>query len=496
MFANYDVVIIGGGVIGCSISRWLSKYNLRILLIERSEDVCSGTSKANSGIIHGGYAAREGSLKCEMNLKGNPMFTKAQKELNFEFKRIGSFVEAIEESEIEVLEEEKRKGDIRNIPGEIIKDIKKIRDMEPNINKSVKAVYYCPVAGIIWPFGLTIALAENAYNNGVNFLFSSPVTSIKKIKAGNDHFEIKAGNQYISARYIINAAGVYADKIANMVGLNNFKISVRKGDYILLDKDTFPLNHIIFPVPSEFSKGILVSPTIHGNTFIGPNSNPQDDKADVATTTLGLNEIISGAKKLFPNISLRSAITNFAGLRAISNHDRDFIIESSEIDGFINVAGICSPGLSSSLAIAEKVVKILIDDVGVKLVEKSNWNPIRLPPIRLKDMNESSLSNAIKRNPQWGRIICRCETVTEAEIVEVIHRHGPLGAHSIDMIKKRLRPGMGRCQGAFCTPKIIKILSRELKIPVEQVPKNNPGSEYIVGRTKNIESTIWEGEVP
>jgi len=488
---NYDVTIIGGGVTGTAIARWISRYELKTILIEKEEDVCSGTSKANSGIIHAGYDPKEGTLMCEMNIKGNPMFDQAQKELHFDFKRCGSFVIAVEEEELKILKKEKEKGDKRGIPGEIITDIKRIKTMEPNITDRVVGVYYCPTAGIVWPFGLCISLAENAYQNGVHFLFESPVVEIKK---KTDYFEIKAGSNTINSKYIINAAGVHADLIAKMVGINDFYITPRTGEYILLDKNAMNLKVIMFPIPTEYSKGILVSPTTHGNTFIGPNSVLQDSKDDTSTTSEGLNEIIDGARKLFPSVPIRSAITNFAGLRAISSRNGDFIIEADKnVFGFVNAAGICSPGLSSCLAIAEKIIEILKNDIGIKLIEKPNWQPYRIPQKRLKDMNEQELALEIKKNPKWGRVICRCETVTEAEIVEAIHR--PLGAHSLDMIKKRLRPGMGRCQGAFCTPKLLKILSRELKIPIEKVTKNIKGTELIVGRTKNLQSIIWEGEI-
>ncbi|MHA1869803.1 MAG: NAD(P)/FAD-dependent oxidoreductase [Promethearchaeota archaeon] len=487
-----DIIIIGGGVIGSAIARWLSKYKLDIILVEREEDVCSGTTKANSGIIHGGYAAPEGTLKAELNIKGNPMFDKAQEELKFDFKRIGSFVVAVKEEEIDTLEVEKKKGDKRGVKGEIITDIKRIKTMEPLITDEVKAVYYCPSAGIIWPFGLTIALAENAHDNGVKFLFESPVTEIKVHNGKDYRFEVKAGSHLVFAKYIINAAGVFADKIAEMVGLKDFYIIPRKGEYILLDKGVMHISKILFPIPTKVSKGILVCPTTHGNVFIGPNSRVQEDKEDTATTGAGLNEIIAGARKLLPSVPLRKAITNFAGIRAISSTN-DFVIGTTKVEGFINVAGISSPGLSAALAIADYVVSILRDKVGLKLVEKPDYNPYRKPQVRLSDLDETKLNQLIKKNPAWGKIICRCETVTEAEIVEAIHR--PLGARSLDMVKKRLRPGMGRCQGAFCTPKILKILSRELKIPVEQVTKNIKGSEMVMGRTKNLESIIWEGEV-
>ncbi|MBD3352556.1 MAG: FAD-dependent oxidoreductase, partial [Candidatus Lokiarchaeota archaeon] len=350
---------------------------------------------------------------------------------------------------------------------------------------------HCPIAGIIWPFGFCISLAENAHENGVDFLFNSPVINITK---KGDIFEINAGTNLIRAKYVVNAAGLYADKMSEMVGDKSFSIRPRKGEYIILDKNAMNLSMVLFPIPTKFSKGILVCPTTHGNTFVGPNSNLIDDKEDIATTSDGLNEIITGARKLFPSVPIRAAITNFAGLRAISSRDGDFIIEQSKVEGFIHVAGICSPGLSSCLAIADRVVlDIMKEEMGIKLQENPKYNPYRKPQKRLKDMREDELGEAIAQNPKWGKVICRCETVTEAEIVEAIHR--PIGARSLDMIKQRLRPRMGRCQGAFCTPKLLKILSRELKIPIHKIKKNIKGSELIFGRTKNLESTIWEGEV-
>ena len=489
MIKNYDVAIIGGGVTGTAIARRLSKFDLKIILIEKHEDLASETTKSNSGILHGGYAAPKGTLKCEMNVRSNPMFDQAYDELKFDFERRGSFIVALEEDEMPTLEKELKQGNERGIKGEIITDIKIIKSMEPHITDNVHAVYHCPSAGLIWPFGLAIALAENARQNGVEILLESPVSNIKK---SNGQFKITVGNHEISSKYIVNAAGLYADKISNMVGNFDYTITPRKGDYIILDKSALNLNKILFPIPTEFSKGILVCPTTHGNTFVGPNSNIIEDKDDLSTSSAGLNEIIAGSRRLFPSVPFKSAITNFAGNRAISSRNGDFIIEQSKVDGFVEAAGICSPGLSSCLAIAERIEKILRNDVGVKLVEKTNYNPYRNVPIKLSDMNETQLNAAIKENPMWGRIICRCETVTEAEIVNAIHR--PIRSTSLDMIKKRLRPGMGRCNGGFCAPRVQKILSRELKVNMEQITKNDKGSELVVGRTKNLKSIIWEGK--
>ncbi len=487
----YDIAIIGGGVTGCAIARWLSQYKLKTILIEKHEDVASETTKANSAIIHAGYAAPEGSLRCKMNVKSNPMFDQAHKELGFEFKRVGSFVVAFTDENMKVLEKEKALADRRNIPGEIITDIKRIKTMEPNISDKVKGIFYAPTAGLVWPFGLTVSLAENAYENGVKFIFSSPVTDIKKTDSG---FIIQAGEKQIETQVIINAAGVFADEIAKMVGADDFTITPRKGEYILMDRGVVPINYILFPTPTIVSKGILVCPTIEGHTFIGPNAQNQEDKYNISTSSAGLNEIIVGGRKLLPSIPIRSAITNFAGLRAVSNRNGDFIIEPSAVNNFINVAGICSPGLSSCLAIAEYVVEIVRNSTTLKLEKKPNWNPNLIQQKRLVDMNEDELSEAIRERPQWGRVVCRCETVTEAEIVDAIHR--PIPSTSMDMIKKRVRPGMGRCQGGFCTPKILKILSRELNKPVTAITKNDKGSEMVFGRTKQLEIQPWKGDKP
>ena len=261
-----------------------------------------------------------------------------------------------------------------------------------------------------------------------------------------------------------------------------------------MDKGVAPINYILFPTPTIVSKGILVCPTLEGHTFIGPNAQNQESKEDISTSSAGLNEIIVGGRNLVPSIPIRSAITNFAGLRAVSSRNGDFIIEPSKVKNFINVAGICSPGLSSCLAIAEYVEEIVKDHTSLPMVEKPNWNPNITPQKRLEDMNEDELSAAIKERPQWGRVICRCETVTEAEIVDAIHR--PIPCTSIDMIKKRIRPGMGRCQGGFCTPKILKILSRELDKPVTEIAKNDKGSEMVFKRTKQLEVQPWKGVKP
>ncbi len=476
----YDVLIIGGGVIGCSIARNLSKYDLKICLLEKEADIASGTTKSNSGVVHAGYAAEREYIKRNLCIRGNKLYSKAFEELNFPFKRIGSFVVAIEDNQIKDLENYRKKGTEDGIPGlEVILDKKKILHMEPSLTKDVVGVLHAPSAGIVSPYEMTIALAENASINGVKFFRNQKVT---KIKHSDYIFTIKSRQKDYQSRNVINAAGLHARKISKMLGLDYFNILPRKGEYILFDRNVLQLNKILFPNPTKVSKGILVCPTVSGNTFVGPNAQNITDKRDISTTTAGLKEILEGSKRLVPGIPERSAIRNFAGLRAVPD-SYDFIIDNTDIYGFINVAGILSPGLTSCYAIAEKVEDFL-EFLGVDMKVKEDYNPIRPKPERFTDFTKEDLDNKIKEDPSWGRIICRCEMVPEKEIIDAIR--APVGATTIDGVKFRCRPGMGRCQGGFCQPRIIEILSRELNIPYDKVTKKGEDTNLLVGRTKDF----------
>ncbi len=476
----YDVIIIGGGVIGCSIARTLSKYNLKIALLEKEADIASGTTKANSGVVHAGYAAERQYIKRNLCIRGNELYTQAAKELNFPFKRIGSFVVALEDEQIKDLEEKKKQGTEDGIPGlEVILDKKKILEMEPNLTDQVVGVLHAPSAGIVSPYELTFALAENAAMNGVQFFRNQEVI---KILHRDYVFTIHARGSIYKSNNLINAAGLYADKISKMLGLDYFSILPRKGEYILFDKNALQLSKILFPMPTKVSKGILVCPTVHGNIFVGPNAQNITDIEDISTTEAGLKEVLEGGRTLVPNLPLRASIRNFAGLRAVPD-SYDFIIDNTDIYGFINVAGILSPGLTSCFAIAEKVVDYL-ELLGVELKVKENYNPYRPKPERFKDFTKQELDKKIKADPKWGKIICRCETVSEHEIIEAIH--APVGARTIDGVKFRCRPGMGRCQGGFCTPRVVEILSRELNIPYHQITKRGDDTHVLVGLTKEF----------
>ena len=476
----YDVIIIGGGVIGCSIARTLSKYDLNIALLEKEADVASGTTKANSGVVHAGYAAEREYLKRDLCIKGNKMYTQAVEELNFPFQRIGSFVVALEEDQIKDLERQRKEGAQDGVPGlELILDRERIKYMEPNITDEVVGVLHAPSAGLVSPYELTFALAENAAMNGVKFFLNQKV---RKIKHQNYVFVIKTKDKEFRANNVINASGVYAAKISRMVGMDYFDIMPRKGEYILFDRSAMHLNKILFPIPTKISKGILVCPTLHGNTFVGPNAQNITDKKDTSTTEAGLKEILEGARKLVPNLPVRASIRNFAGLRAVPD-SYDFIIDNTDVYGFINVAGILSPGLTSCFAIAEKVTGFL-ELLGLELNIKDDYNPIRPKPERFKDFSKEELDSKIQEDPTWANIICRCETIPEKEILNAIY--SPVGATTVDGIKFRCRPGMGRCQGGFCRPRIMEILARELKIPYEKVTKRGEDTRILLGKTKEI----------
>ena len=475
----YDVAIIGAGVIGSMIARELSRYCVKACLIEKEADVAMGTSKANSGIIHAGYNDKPGTLKAKFNMLGNEMMARVSKELDVHFKRTGSLVLAFNEADIKSIKELYYRGIANGVPEMKILDGAQARAMEPNVSHDVIGALYSPTAGIICPYELNIAAAENAVQNGVEIFLDNEVKSISKEKG---LFLIKTSKGRIRSRYAVNAAGVYADAISSMAGECDYTIKPRKGEYILLDKSQGGLVHtVIFQPPSKMGKGILITPTVDNNLLLGPTAEDVDDREDTRTTAPGLEEIIRGARKSVPAFDLKETITSFAGLRAISSTG-DFVIKASErVKGFINVGGIQSPGLTASPQIAKHVVEIL-ENEGLALKEKSGFNPERRRVLRFNEMSLEEKNEAIKNDSGFGNVICRCETVTEAEVIDCIRR--PLGARSLDGIKRRTRAGMGRCQGGFCGPKVMAILSRELGIPMDGVTKKGGGSKMLAGKTK------------
>lgn len=475
----YDVAIIGAGVIGTFIARELSRYKLDIALIDKESDVSNGTTKANSAIIHAGYDAKFGSNKGKFNALGNPMFDDICEELDVSLKRIGSLVVGFCEEDMVTIKDLFENGIKLGIPKIEILGYERIKEMEPNISSTVIGALYAPTGGIIGPWELAIALTENAVENGVDLLLNKEVKNIIKEK---DNYRITTDGGEIVSKYIINCAGVYADKINNMVATESFKILPRRGQYFILDKSAETLvNTVVFQCPTKLGKGILVAPTVHGNIIIGPDAEDLMDRDNLSTTSERLRFIKNSAKKSISNIPFDKIITSFAGLRAEPSTG-DFIIEESkEAKGFINVAGMKSPGLSSSPAIAKYVVQILRNISG-GLEEKVDFNPRRRKVVRFDTLSDEEKTRLIKEDSGYGRIICRCENITEGEIVDVIKRKA--GATTLDGIKRRVRPGSGRCQGGFCGPRVIEILARELEKDMNDIYKDGLNSYILTNKTK------------
>ncbi len=473
----YDVAIIGAGITGCSIAYELGKYNVKAIVIEKENDVAVGTTKANSAIVHGGYDPEVGTDMAKYNVKGNAYIKELCGKLDVAYKQIGALVCAFSEEEIAHVEELKARGEANGVPGLEIWDQAKVREAEPNISDAVVAALYSPTTGIVSPWELALALAETAATNGVEFKFNAPCTNITK--EGDVYtIETPAGN--VEAKYVCNAAGVYADVVNNYVCEESFKILPNKGEYYLLDKSQGTLvNHVIFQCPNEKGKGVLVSPTVHGNLIVGPDSQPSAAD-DCSTTTDGLNFVRTTALKSVPTINYRESIRNFAGVRARTAVHDFFIFEDKEQKGFFNISGMASPGLTSAPAIAVDLVKMM-EESGLELVAKEDICDSRKVN-RFKHMTNEERAEIVKANPLYGKIICRCETVTEGEIVDALHR--PITPTSIDGIKRRCNAGMGRCQGGFCGPRVQEIIARELGIALADVPQDRVGTKIITGETK------------
>ena len=461
-----DVIIIGAGVSGCAIARELSRYQLDICVLERESDICEGTSKANSGIVHGGFDAKPGTLKAKLNVLGNSMMDEMSKKLDFEFKRNGSMVVCQNEMGIPALEKLLEQGKENGVKGMKILKREQALELEPNLADGVYAVLYIPSGGIVCPFGMNIAYAENAAQNGVEFKLGTEVQLIERV--GQD-YRIQTNQGVFDTKYVINAAGVYADVFHNMVSELKIHIMPRRGDYCLLDKTAGDLvRHTIFQLPTEKGKGVLVTPTIHGNLLLGPTAIDIEDKEATATTAKGLQEVLEKCTKSVKNIPFKQVITSFAGLRAHEEHGEFIIGEVEDAKGFIDVAGIESPGLTSAPAIGIYVRDILAEKMELK--EKENFVEERKGIVRFLDLPKEEQNRLLQENQAYGQIVCRCEQITEGEILDAIHR--PLGATTLDGVKQRTRAGMGRCQAGFCTPKVMEILARELHLELKDIRKN------------------------
>jgi glycerol-3-phosphate dehydrogenase len=481
---NFHVAIIGGGVIGSAISWELSKYNIDIVVFEKGSDVASGTSKANSGVVHSGINSPTGSLKARFCLEGNKMFKALADKLGFSLKWVGKYVIAKNEVEYKELKRIKEVGDKNDVPDLEIKNGEDVKEKEPNI-PCYKALWV-PTAGIISPYEFTITFAENAAENNVNFLLQTQVLDIKKLAK---YFLIKTNKGEFYSQILVNAAGLNCKDIVLMLEEPNFQIYPCRGEYLILDKNYFNLiNSMIYTVPpKKFGVlGIHITPTVEGPILIGPSAEFIDDPEDKRTTKEKLNTLLNEAKKIIPNLPVKAVINGYSGIRCKLSSPKeggwtDYIIEESkQTPGLINLIGIESPGLTSAPAIANEVVKII--SKSTKLIPKSDFKVLKIRRKRFSEMNAREQSDLIKKDERWGRIICRCEHVTEAEVIKALTN--PIGAQTLSSVKYRCRAGLGRCQGGFCTQHIVRIMQDQFNIDVDDIKLKSSNSNLFSGRTR------------
>ena len=466
-----DIIVIGAGVVGCSIARELSKYNLDVLVVEKNSDVSEGISKGNSGIVHAGYNEKIGTLKAKLNIEGNKIFDDLSRDLQFPFKRNGAFILAFSDEEMKTLESLKENGEKLGVEGLEILTREEALNIEPNLNKEIVGVLNVKTSGIVSPYEMTIALAENAAENGVEFKLNSKVTNIEKISEG---YKVTLNNrEVVNGKIIINASGLEGAFLNNLVSMSKREINPVKGEYCLFDKVAGAMiNKTLFQVPSKLSKGVLVTPTAEGNLLVGPNAV---EGKTLETSREGIDEILDKSKKSLEELPVARILNTFSGIRP-KTKGGDFIIEEVEdAKNFINVIGIDSPGLTAAPAIGVYVVNMIKERLD--LVEKKNFKKTREKIVRFAELSLEEKNRLIKEKPAYGHMVCKCEFVTEGEIVEAIHR--PIKALTVDAIKRRTRASMGGCQGVGCTLPISKILSRELGIDISDINKNSEGSPVI-----------------
>lgn len=502
-----DVLIIGGGVTGTAIARELSKYAVSVMLIEKEVDLAFGTSKANSGIVHSGVHDRPGTLKARLCVEGNRLYPQMAQELDFLYKNNGAVVVARQEDEIPALKRLVDQGRQNGVTGVRLIGRDDLLTLEPHLSPELAGAIEIPSGGIVIPFDLVYALAENAVANGAEIMLGTAVTAITEedgaftvqatkvatvatqatqaAQTASAAYASQAVQKTVTVRskYIINAAGLHAGKVAGMIGDDSISIRPRKGEEYLLDRRLAGfIKRTIFPLPTPVSKGILIIPTVEGNIMLGPTAHSTDSFDDFSTTATGWREVFDYVRQLAPELKASDLITSFAGLRAASNHD-DFIIGPSAVSPrFIHAAGMESPGLTAAPAAARLICDHL-KEAGLRLLPKSNFIPVR-KVVRIRDLSAAEQAQLMQQDAAYSKIVCRCEYVSEGEIRDAIRR----GATTLDGVKLRTRSGMGRCQGGFCTPKIIGILSRELGVPPEQITKRGPGSPLLAGRLRSAGS--------
>ena len=476
---NTDVLVIGAGAVGCAVARELSKYKLNILVVDKNEDVGGDASKSNSAIIHTGYDATPGTLESELVVAANPMYEKITADLDVPLQKVGAILPAITEEQFDKLpaiREKAFKNRVYDVEY-LFKD--ELLAMEPNLNPEVRAGLYIPREYIVDPFILVVAYAENAYDNGARFKLNTEVTSIK---ANNDGFLVETSSGAIQTKYLVNAAGLHCDSIAAMLGKADYSVNPRKGQFFILDKGTScKVNHIVLPIPTQITKGKLMCPTIHGNMLVGPTAEDLSDKNESSTTAEGLQSIIQDVKKLIPNVQIRDTITQYSGLRPNRNPEGLRVDTYPDLPGYVNLSGVRSTGLTASIALGRYVAQTLVAQ-GMAEVYKENFIRKRNGIPRFNTMTREEQESIIKSDPAYGRVVCRCNTVTEGEIIRAIH--APIPARSMDAIKRRLWVGAGRCQGGFCGPKLLEILARELDEKSETIYKQQPGSFVISGKVR------------
>jgi glycerol-3-phosphate dehydrogenase len=469
---DFDVAIIGCGVSGANIARRLSAFDIKTAILEKAADVSFGTSKANSGIVHGGFHHNKKYLKARLEIQGNLMFDQLRRELNFPFERCGVIVAAFHEDEMKAIEQLYMQGLDNGVIGIELCSRERILELEPKLNYDTVGGLYAPGGGIIEPYRFVFALVESAVKNGVGLHVNFTVNEARW-EGGQWTIHAKDGRT-VNARYVVNAAGLYADEISGIFGAEEFTIEPRKGEYFLLDRLTRACpKRVVFPVPGPVSKGMLVIPTVEGTVLVGPTADPAESKSDFSTTSERLDQILESGKTMIPFVSRNDVITNFAGLRPALNED--FFIEPSKTaSAFVQVAGIQSPGLTASPAIGE-YVKNILRDMGLKKREKPGWDPFIEDRPMVPKLNPVEVDALIARDAAWGNVVCRCENVSEAEIVRAVR----LGHHTLDGIKFFTRAQMGRCQGGFCTYKIIKIIMRETGLSWNEITKHGGASRLL-----------------
>ena len=472
-----DVVVIGAGAVGCAIARELSKYDLDVVVVEKNEDVGGEASKSNSAIIHTGYDASPGTLESELVVAANPMYEKLTRDLDIPYKKVGAILPAISPEQFAQLPAIKEKAFKNRVYDVEYMSREQMLEMEPNLNPEVMGGLYIPRENLIDPFLLVVALAENAHDNGVSFMLGAEVTGIRREKGKIAAVETTGGD--IETKFVVNAAALRSDEIAAMVGKNEYKVVPRRGQFFILDKNTScKVRKIVLPIPTKITKGKLMCPTIHGNMLVGPTAEDLDDKRDTAVTEEGLASIAEEVRRLVPNVNLRDSITQYSGLRPNRNPEGLHVDMYDDVEGYVNLSGIRSTGLTLSVSIAKYVAQMMLGK-GLDAKLKNDFVVTRKGIVRFGELSREGQDELIRRDPRYGTVICRCETVTEGEILDAIHR--PIPAKSVDAVKRRLRAGMGRCQGGFCGPRVLEILSRELGVPVDRINKHQPGSRMVTG---------------